>query len=99
MRFPLRAQPKTLTGQAGAAIGDVVSFARSVPGRLDSGRAKALAVAGGAASAAAGFAFWRSRHDERPSVHRDPAKPPAPWKRPASDDGKAAVANVAGASK
>ena len=81
MRLALRPKPETLAERAEAAAGDVIEFARSLPERLDSSRKRALAVAGGAAGAAAGFVFWRSRHDdEGPSVHHDPAKPPTPWK-------------------
>src|SRR5687768_14639851 len=81
MRLALRPKPETLADRAEAAAGDVIEFARSLPERLDSSRKRALAVAGGAAGAAAGFVFWRSRHSEDgPSVHHDPAKPPTPWK-------------------
>jgi hypothetical protein len=78
MRVSLRSKPKTVTDRVEAAAEQVVEFARSVPERLDTSRKRALAVAGGAASAAAGFIFWRSRQDEGPSVHADPAR--TPWK-------------------
>jgi hypothetical protein len=57
---------------------ETVSLARRGERFLSSSRSRALAVAGAATGAAAGFAFWRSRKDEGPSVHHDPAQPGAP---------------------
>ena len=57
---------------------EAVSLARRGERFLSSSRSRALAVAGAATGAAAGFAFWRSRKDEGPSVHHDPAQPGAP---------------------
>jgi hypothetical protein len=95
MRVPFQSKPKSVVDRAEAAFGDVVEFARSVPERLNGPRERAIAVAGAVAGVAAGLAFWRSRGDEGPSVHHDPARPPTPWKakppsqrppeRPASD--------------
>lgn len=80
MKLPFQQRPKTLTDRLEAARDDVGKFARSIPERLETSRKQALAVAGAATGAAAGFAFWRSRHDRGPSVHQDPAEPPTPWK-------------------
>ena len=55
-----------------------VSLARRGERLLSSSRSRALTVVGAATGAAAGFAFWRSRKDEGPSVHHDPAQPGAP---------------------
>jgi hypothetical protein len=79
MRIPLRSQPKSPRQRAEAVAEDAADFVRSLPGRLDTSRKRALAVAGGAATFAAGFAFGRARGDDGPSVHSDPAKP-APWR-------------------
>ena len=46
---------------------------KDAPGVLESGRKRALAAAGAAAGAAGAFAFWRSRRDDRPPTHTDPA--------------------------
>ena len=80
MKLPFQSKPTTLTGRLEAARDDAVELVRSVPERLESSRKQALAVAGAATGAAAGFAFWRSRQDDGPSVHRDPAQPATPWK-------------------
>lgn len=74
-----------VAGQAVKAAGTAgTEVARTVRDRADrvrtdaprvveSGRKRALAVAGAAAGAAGAFAFWRSRRDERPPTHTDPA--------------------------
>ena len=85
MKLPFQPRPKTLTDRAQAVADDAVKFVRSVPDRLESGRDRALAVAGAAAGVAAGLAFWRSRKEEEeegPSVHHDPAQVRTPWKTP-----------------
>ena len=79
MRVPLKPRPKTIADRVEGAAGDVAEFVRSIPEHLDTSRRRALAVAGAATGAAAGFAFWRAKHDDGPSVHSDPAKP-APWR-------------------
>jgi hypothetical protein len=80
MRLPFQSKPKTFADRAQAAAGDVAEFARSIPKRLDDSRERAFAVAGAAGGLAAALAFWRSRSDNDPSVHHDPAKPATPWK-------------------
>jgi hypothetical protein len=102
MRLAVRPKPRTVTNRAEEARDWAVARAREVPEVLDTSRKRALAVAGAAASFAAGFAFGRSRHEETPSVHEDPAKPPTPWKmdtspteRPPERD-ETKPANVAG---
>lgn len=87
MRLPFQPQQKSLTDRAQAAAGDAVEFARSIPQRLEGGRERALAVAGAATGAAAGFAFWRSRTEKTPSVHHDPAQTRTPWKTPPPSNG------------
>lgn len=99
MRLALRPKPKTLAERAEAAGVDALEFVRSVPERLDTSRKRALAVAGGAVGAAAGLAFWRSRSDDGPSVHSDPAKPATPAsnaKKKSAKSTKAAATNAAG---
>jgi hypothetical protein len=99
MRLPFQSQQKSLTDRAQAAAGDAVEFARSIPQRLEGGRERALAVAGAAASVAAGLAFWRSRKDQGPSVHHDPAQTRTPWKTPPpsnGSDGERQTPQVAG---
>lgn len=80
MKLPFQSKPKTLTARLESARDDAIELVRSVPDRLESSRKQALAVAGAATGAAAGFAFWRSHRDDRPSVHQDPARPATPWK-------------------
>jgi hypothetical protein len=78
MRVPFTPKPKTLADRAKVVADDAIEFARSVPERIAEPRERALAVVGAVAGVAAGLAFWRSRSDNDPSVHHDPA--PAPWK-------------------
>ena len=87
MRLPFQSQQKSVTDRAQAAAGDAVEFARSIPERLEGGRERALAVVGAAAGVAAGLAFWRSRSDQGPSVHHDPAQTRTPWKTPPPSNG------------
>ena len=49
---------------------------------LEGGRRRALAVAGAAAGAAGGFAFWRSRKAESPPANLDPMTDPRPVAKP-----------------
>jgi hypothetical protein len=101
MKLPFQPKPKTLIDRLEAARDDTVKLVRSVPERLDTSRKQALAVAGAATGAAAGFAFWRSRRNGGPTVHQDPAQPRTPWKmeppsaKPVTDT-KAAAASAAG---
>ena len=65
-------------GRAGAALaGEAARTVRdraASPGSaLQSGRRRALAVAGTAAGAAGAFAFWRAKQDDRPPTNIDPA--------------------------
>ena len=97
--LPFQAKPKSLADRLKHDAGELV---RSVPERLESSRKQALAVAGAATGAAAGFAFWRSQRNGGPTVHQDPAQPRAPWKmepqsgkRPVTDT-KAAATDAAG---
>lgn len=77
MKLPFQSKPKTLAERVKK---DGLELVRSLPARLESSRKRALAVAGAATGAAAGFAFWRSQRDGGPSIHQDPAQPKAPWK-------------------
>jgi hypothetical protein len=98
MKLPFQSKPKSVADRAQAVAGDAVDFARSIPERLEGGRERALAVAGAAAGVAAGLAFWRSRSDNEPSVHEDPAQMPTPWKTaPPGNGGSAAKKPAASA--
>jgi hypothetical protein len=96
--LPFQSKSKSLADRLKADGRDLV---RSIPERLESSRKQALAVAGAATGAAAGFAFWRSQRNGGPTVHQDPAQPHAPWKmKPQSKkpvtDSKAAAASASG---
>lgn len=113
-KLPFQSRPKTRTdrlseardqlgARAASARDDGLSLVRSVPGRVESSRKQALAVAGAATGAAAGFAFWRSQRDQGPSVHQDPAQPKTPLKaepppptKATATDTKVAAADAAG---
>ncbi len=98
MKLPFQSKPKSVADRAQAVAGDAVDFARSIPERLEGGRERAMAVAGAAAGVAAGLAFWRSRSDNEPSVHEDPAQMPTPWKTaPPGNGGSAAKKTAASA--
>jgi hypothetical protein len=100
MKLALRPKPQTVADRAEALGAEALDFVRSLPQRLDTDRKRALAAAGGVASAAAGFAFWRARQDDAPAVHPD-SKPtasqaqPPPTKKPVTSS-KAAAARAAG---
>jgi hypothetical protein len=91
MKLPFQSQPKSLVDRAQSAAEDAVDFARSIPDRLESSRERALAVVGAAAGVAAGLAFWRSRSNNEPSVHEDPAQMPTPWKTAPPGNGDSAA--------
>jgi hypothetical protein len=102
MRLPFHSKSESLADRAQALAGDAAHEARkivrSLPRRLEGGRERALAVAGAATAAAAGLVFWRSRRDEAPSVHHDPARIRTPWKTaPPRVDKPPAAEPVAGA--
>jgi hypothetical protein len=98
MKLPFQSKPQSVADRAQSAAADAVEFARSVPDRLEGSRERALAVVGAAAGVAAGLAFWRSRTNNEPSVHDDPAQMPTPWKTaPPGDGGSAAKKPVASA--
>jgi hypothetical protein len=99
MRLPFQSKPKSLVDRARSAADDVAGFARSVPERLEGGRERALAVAGAAAGVAAGLAFWRSRKDNEPSIHADPAQMPTPWKADPPADGESAAKQPAASAE
>ena len=101
MKLPFlsKPEPKSLTDRAKSAAGDTVEFARSIPGRLEGGRERALAVAGVAAGVAAGLAFWRSRTNNKPSVHDDPAQMPTPWKTAPPGEGEPAAKEPAASAE
>lgn len=83
---------------AGTAGAEVARTARDradrvrkdAPGVLESGRKRALAAAGAVAGAAGAFAFWRSRRDDRPPTHTDPAASTGSVKPEAEETPKAA---------
>ena len=96
--LPFQSRPKSLVDRLKADGRDLV---RNIPDRLESSRKNALAVAGAATGAAAGFAFWRSQRNGGPTVHQDPAQPRTPWKmKPQSKErvteSKAAAASASG---
>lgn len=97
--LPFQSKPQTLVERVKTQAVDLV---RSAPQRLETSRKNALAVAGAATGAAAGFAFWRSQRNGGPTVHQDPAQTRTPWKMDSPSgqnpvtDTKAAAADAAG---
>jgi len=80
-----------------------VSLATRSPAHVSNTRNRALAAAGAAGAAAGAVAFWRSRQDEEPSVHFDPAQPEQsttiPTVTPESRAAQERAEEKAGASK
>lgn len=91
----------TFGAEAARTVRDRAVHARRDPkSAIDDGRKRALGIAGAAAGAAGAFAFWRSKRDDRPPTHVDPApSDPAPAATPAPEPATEAEPHVAPPAK